>query len=142
MKEVEGILSKLDRDPKYIAKISNVEITKLASAGIEAAKLEKSVGKVVKRIKGHLLRYAQYKKVSVIETSKGIVEINTRVTNSISPSKLLNFLIKKDKKSLFYSLVKTKLTEVKRYFIAEQLTEITDTEEEEYGTLTFKSGKR
>lgn len=103
--------------------------------------MEKKGEKGLDVIKPLLLAYAKHKKEKQLAGFKGFAVVKQKTKSFISPKDLLQYLIKCDKKKLFYDLIKVGITDAKKFLGEEALKDITKVETKEYGSISLKENK-
>lgn len=129
------------KDKKLFDSLALDDLGVLIDDAFEFNTMEKKGKKGLELIKPFLLAYAKHKKEKRLAGFKGVVEIKKKSSSFIAPKDLLTYLIKCDKRKLFYDLVKVGITDAKKFLGEEALKDITKTETKEYGSVSLKENK-
>ena len=113
----------------------------LVDDAVELDTTEKKAKKELELIKPVLLAYAIERKEKRFAGFKGFANIKKKTSSFISPKDLFQYLVKCDKKKLFYDLIKVGITDAKKFLGEEALKDITKVETKEYGSVSFKENK-
>lgn len=129
------------KESKIFDKLKIDEIGEVVSDGVTLDLDMKQADKELTLIKPFLLAYAKHKKEKRFAGIVGFAEIKKKTSSFISPKDLLQYLVKCDKKNLFYALIKVGITDTKKFLGEEALKEIIKVETKEYGSVSFKENK-
>lgn len=113
----------------------------LVDDGVKSNAAEKKAKGDLALIKPVLLAYAIERKEKRLSGFQGLAKITKKTSSFIAPKDLLQYLIKCDKKKLFYDLIKVGITDAKKFLGEEALKDIIKVETKEYGSVSFKENK-
>jgi hypothetical protein len=119
-----------------LAKVDELRL--MVDEGFALNEKVKEGEKRLKEIRTELLKYAEDTNTKVLQGFLAKVEIRPTTSTEIEPGKLKALLTKMSKASLFYELLKVKITDAKKYLGEETLRPISKTTTEEYGSISYK----
>ena len=115
------------------------EVKKMIDKGAKLDKQIKALEEDLNEIKKGLREYAEKHKLPMIHGSKFYVKFSPRSVTECDAKKLFDFLKRKKKSFLFWSLVKVQITEAKKMLGCEQFNKLSTVQElGKFYTVSFK----